>query len=316
MKSEVKILLINPENGSVKIQHGSTIVVGQRGAEGSKKMRRRFQATRAIAVLLAMCMMVLTFGAQAFARPGDEELQNRAKRIAQKTKTEQVKTIWWKAKVSKKTKVTTLGTSSAPSEKLVVAKGTTVTVVQRDYHIKAGISECMLPDGGLCWIPNRSLKFKKPIVTAGEGDYDKKTKEAFVNGEGGISATATVPDKLIWISLDKQRVNVFQGSIGRWKLIQEFPCSTGKVDAPTFDQTFKKLYRAGRKDPSVSYGTARNLKWYTFVYGYGMHMWNRKGRNMIGLAPLSHSCIRMKKEAALWIYDDANIPVGTRIYVW
>ncbi len=282
------------------------------------RMRKRFQTSRAVAVFLAMTIMILTFGAQAFAQPGDEALQERAKRIAQKTKTQEVKTIWWKAKTSKMLKAATVGSATTPSGQVTVSKNTTVTVVQRDYHIKAGISECMLPDGTLCWIPNRALKFKKPMATGIEGDYDKATKEAFVNGEGGINATATVPDKLIWISLDKQRVNVFSKSNGssQWSLIQEYPCSTGKVDAPTFDQTFKKIYRVQKKAPKVSYGTTSNLRWYTFIYGYGMHKWKGGQKAKIGLVPVSHSCVRLQGPAARWIYDDTNIPVGTRIYVW
>ena len=286
------------------------MLVLQRGFRRESEMRKHSNVTKVITVMLALCVMMTVFGAQAFAMQGDEYLQTRARAIASKAGTEEVKTIHWVAKLTKKAKVTITGTG----EMVPLKKGAKVTIVQRDYHAKAGISECELADGRRCYIPNRFLNVKKPLGTGALGDYDRKTKEAFVNGEGGIAGL--VGDKLIWISLDKQRVNVFQGSRGNWTLIQEFPCSTGKADAPTFDQSFKKVYKVQKKEPKVSYGKTKGLQWYTFIYGYGMHQWKGGGKANIGLVPLSHSCVRLRRDDAKWIYDDANIPVGTRIYVW
>ena len=50
-----------------------------------------------------------------------------------------------------------------------------------------------------------------------------------------------------WISLDKQRVNVFMLEGGRWSLKYVWKTSTGKVDAPTLDQSFKLKYKSSEE---------------------------------------------------------------------
>lgn len=276
-------------------------------------MRRNRSVTKAAAMLLVLGITAVSLSFSAFAKKGDEILQQKAEAIAKATKTTPVKTIWWKAKTTKKVKVTTIETTAQPSETVKLKKGQKVTVVQRDYHIKHGVSECQLADGRRCWIANKYLKFTKAAATGAQGDYDVETKEAFVNG---MKIKGYTGDKLIWISLDKQRVNVFQDVEGKWVLIRECKCSSGSVDSPTFDQTFKSNFKIQKKEKSVSYGKSTGLKWYSFIYGYGMHQWKGSGKSKIGKVPLSHSCVRLKAKDAKWIYKKENCPVGTRVYVW
>ena len=273
---------------------------------------------RLTGMLLAAGIMLTMAGPQAMASPADKVHQERAARIAKATNTEEVKTISWKARLKTAVKVKTVATDGFPSEEVALKQGKKITVIQRDYHEKRGVSECQLKDGRTCYIANQFLLFYKALATGAKGDYDQATKEAFVNGVNGVDGISALAgtDKLIWISLDKQRVNIFQGRRGSWKLIRECVCSTGAPDSPTFDQTFKKVFKVQKKSPSVSYGEVTGLKYYTFIYGYGMHLWTGPGRKQMGKKPLSHSCVRLKKKDAVWIYDDENIPVGTRIYVW
>lgn len=278
------------------------------------KMREHRTFKKGLLLTVVFAMMMVLSASSVYARPGDEKLEKKAASIAAKTNTTPVRTIQWEAKLTKKVKVDTIGTKDLPVKTVKIKKGSTITVVQRDYHVEHGISLCELPDSRRCWIKNKYLLFEKPVTSASEGDYDKATKEAFVNG---MNIRGLKGDRMIWISLGKQRLNIFEGKKGEWKLIRVFPCSTGKVDSPTLDQTFKSYFKIQKKAPSVQYGDSANLHYYCFVYGYGIHQWpGGPMKKYMGKMPVSNSCIRLKKKDAKWVYDDENIPVGTRVYVW
>ena len=104
---------------------------------------------------------------------------------------------------------------------------------------------------------------------------------------------------------------MFTRENGRWVLNTDkvWKTSTGKADSPTFDQSFRK-YAVQKRDRSVL-----GLKWYTFVYGYGIHKFPGSGMNkVIGIRPVSHSCIRIPEAGARWIFD--TVPVGSRVWIW
>ena len=168
----------------------------------------------------------------------------------------------------------------------------------------------MLGNKTHCYIANKYLLITEPLATGAEGDYSKETKEAYVNGQTIKSST----DTLIWISLDKQRVYVFKGKSRNWKLVKTFKSSTGKASAPTLDETFKKKYVVQKKDMFVN-----GLQYYTFFFGSGMHKWPGSGVGMeeaIGKTPLSASCVRMKGKHAKWIFNDNNVPLKSRVWIW
>lgn len=268
---------------------------------------RRCGAIRKMAAMLMVCAVAAgLISAQAMAKQGDEKYQIAAQQIAKATGTETVKTIRWGAK-------TTAGvetTNTATGAKVKLAAGTNVTVVQRDYHAEHGISQCMLKDGSgtNCYIPNRYLNFYEPLATGADGDYSKETKEAYVNGQTITSST----DTLVWISLDKQRVYIFKGSNRNWKLVKTCKASTGRADAPTLDQTFKKKYIVQKKNLVVN-----SLQFYTFFYGSGIHKWPGSGmKENIGKTPLSASCVRVNGKCAKWIYDNDNVPLKSRVWIW
>ena len=269
-------------------------------------------------VAITLALTFVEFAGVASAKQADEKWKNRAVKVAANTGTQTVRTVYWKAKVTKNVKGkvvrNTKNTKDARiGKKVKIKSGTKVTIIQRDYHEKAGVSQCMLKDGKEVYIKNKYLKMTKPLCTGKSGDYTTATKEAYVNGtanDAGNGRIQSATQYLIWVSLDKQRVNVFLLEGGRWSLKYVWKTSTGKVDAPTLDQSFKLKYKVQKKGKTVL-----GLKWYTFVYGSGIHKFPGKGMNkVIGIKPVSHSCIRIPEEGAIWIFN--TVPVGSRVWIW
>ena len=271
----------------------------------------------AAVIALTLALTFVEFAGVASAKPADEKWKNRAVRIAARNPgTQTVRTVYWKAKLTKNVKGKVVRNTKNPKDtkigkKVKIKKGTKVTIIQRDYHEKKGVSQCMLKNGREVYIKNKYLKITKPLCTGKYGDYTEATKEAYVNGaasNGGRIDSAS--NYLIWVRLDKQRVNVFTLEGGRWNLKYVWKTSTGKADAPTLDQSFKYNYKVQKKGKKVL-----GLKWYTFVYGSGIHKFPGGGMNkVIGIKPVSHSCIRIPEVGAKWIYD--NVPVGSRVWIW
>ena len=79
-------------------------------------------------------------------------------------------------------------------------------------------------------------------------DYLDITKQNFVNNRGYSSNT----QYLVWANLATQKVNVFQGSKGKWKLIKVFRCASGARATPT--------------PQGVTYVTYKQTKWKTDSY--------------------------------------------------
>ncbi len=267
-------------------------------------MKRRMFKLHMVALISVFTLSLGLLSVESSAEPKDEKYQDIADRIAEETNTPGVKTIWWKAKTTAKIKTTNTKTE----ETIKLKKGTKLTIVQRDYHEMAGVSQCMLKDGTECYIANKYLKIIKPLATGSKGDYSEETKLAYVNNQSISSKT----DTLVWISLDKQRVNVFKGSKNNWELVRAMKTSTGKEDAPTLDVSFKSYYEIQKKQISVN-----SLQYYTFFYGSGMHKWPGPGmKKYIGKRPMSHSCVRLSTKDAKWVYDNENVPLKSRVWIW
>ena len=144
-------------------------------------------------------------------------------------------------------------------------------------------------------------------------DYLDITKQNFVNNRGYSSNT----QYLVWANLATQKVNVFQGSKGKWKLIKVFRCASGARATPT--------------PQGVTYVTYKQTKWKTDSYvckpivrfypntGYAFHSVLYKPDESgikdgsLGF-PVSHGCLRMKPSSIQWIYD--NIPTKTTVVIY
>ncbi len=206
--------------------------------------------------------------------------------------TEQVHTIYWQAVMR--------ATYSKGNVKL--KKGKKVVVVDRNY--RGGKSGVRVGDKTVR-VPNGYLSFVKDLCTGAQGDYSKETKLWYVNERRNLTSPTKV---LIWVSLDKQRVNVFNGSKGNWELVKVMPCSTGKVDSPS---------KAGLHRCDFVTKVFRNCVYYVEYAGSGIHKWARsdyKDIKKIGKHTVSQSCIRLRTHHAKWLYK--HTPVKTTILVW
>ncbi len=245
--------------------------------------------TKAGIVMIVMMMFLGVWGAQpSYA---EETVQYQ-----------QVKTLRWKAKLRKQIKVNLNG------EKIILKKGQTVIVTNRQFSGKRKPSTVLIGDKEIK-VSNSKLVFIKDLCSVNtEGDYDVPSKEHFVanmDNEKNI---------LVWISLDKQRVNVFERSskADPWHLIQCFKCSTGKAETPTTPHMYASV--SFKRAKYKYFKTGGTLKYFTEVSGSGMHKWVGGQRKRLGNATASNGCIRLSEKDAKWIYD--NVPVKARVVVW
>ena len=266
---------------------------------------KRCMGRKKTAVLMVICAMAIMLSASpVLAKRGDEKYLKKAQEIAEENGTEAVKTICWKARTSNGIKAP----SEETGEEVTVQAGSFVKVIQRDYHEIKGISLCEVKKGVHCYIANKYLRFVEPLATGAKGDYSREAKLAYINGQTIKSNT----DTLIWVSLDKQRVNIFRGKNRHWELIRTCKASTGKVDAPTLDQTFKKKYVVQKKIRNVN-----DLWFYTFFFGSGIHKWPGEGmKYSLGKTPESHSCVRLNGKNAKWVFENDNVPLKSRVWIW
>lgn len=270
-------------------------------------MKRRLKM---VSLLLAAATLISAFSMEAMAAKGDEKYRLDAAKIAETYKTTPVETIKWAANIS--TTKSGVKVKCTDGIKVTLTNGTKVTVVQRDYHAMNGKSECLLESGQTAFIKNQYLKFTDSICSGKKTDYDIVTKATYVNYAGKGKPITSKTNKLIWVSLDKQMVNVFVKQPDKsWKFEKAMPCSTGAADAPTLDETFKYSYLIQYKSPKVL-----GLQYYSAFYGSGFHLSPGAGKAYIGKKPMSHSCIRMKDKDAKWMYDNTNIPLKTRVWVF
>lgn len=228
---------------------------------------------RRLLVVLAVVMMMIPADA-AFAakktsviRPG-ESLQ-------------QVRTLAWKATLLRND-----GRFKA---------GTVVTVVR-------GGAKCIIRLKGHNYnISRKYLNFAQDLASVvTKGDYTKRIKNTYINS----AAHKSKSKYLVWVSLDKQRVNVFKGSNKKWKLVKVFKCTTGRDNStPIGNFTIKS------KVPNYN-----GLAYYMAFSGSGFHRWPGMGVESIGTHTQSHGCIRMTQNDVIWMYN--HLPVGTRVWIY
>ena len=214
-----------------------------------------------------------------------------AERIPAAQKEQQVHTLYWKARLRRNIKV----------KGKKIKRGSIVTVIKRQYYsskkhtVRYKNLEFKLSSSAISYICD--------MVSVSKGDYSKRTKEDFVNKKKKVKSKTKW---LIWISLDKQRVNVFHGSKGKWKLEHVFKCSTGKISTPTPTGWYKIDF----KNPNV-----KGCRYYTEVCGSGLHQWPGAMNNSImGKHTVSKGCIRLYEKNAIWIYR--HVPTKSTVVIY
>lgn len=205
---------------------------------------------------------------------------------------EKVHSLYWKAVLRHDVK---------KGKKVIAKRGSRVTVTYRRMHGKCRIE---IGKKGKVSVPSSWLSFRKDLTTVEkEGDYNTATKEAFINRKTRVKKKEKY---VIWVSLDKQRVNVFRADSGKWKLHRVYKCSTGDVGSPTAPGWHRVDYK---------HEWVQGLHWFTEVIGGGMHKWpGRIKKTLYGKHVASHGCIRMSGKNAKELYK--MVKVRTRVLVY
>lgn len=140
-------------------------------------------------------------------------------------------------------------------------------------------------------------------------DYTKEDKEFWVNCQWYSSSS----QYLIWINQTYQRVNIFEGSAGNWKLIRSCIVGCGKDSTPTPRGVCKTTYKQTGWFQS-SYQVLPVVRFYGGGYAFHSRLYYPRSTTLqdpsIGF-PVSHGCVRMYDEDIQWIYD--NVPDGTTV---
>lgn len=145
-----------------------------------------------------------------------------------------------------------------------------------------------------------------------QNDYTQEIKELWVNAKGYSSTTPY----LVWINETYQKVNVFEGAAGSWKLVKTFVVGTGAMHSRTRKGVFtvtKHQQWGWTTDeycvrPVVRFCEGSGLAFHSRLYdpAHTRLLYNPG----IGY-PISHGCVRMYDEDVQWIFD--NIPDGTTV---
>lgn len=133
--------------------------------------------------------------------------------------------------------------------------------------------------------------------------------EKFVNDRGITSDTGY----LIWVSKANFKVNVFYNNTGKWKYVNDIPCSIGAVDTPTVTGEF--IYH--QQQPKWQYNGYYVGPIMRFYRGYAIHttLINNNGTDRdarVGKM-ISHGCVRVRPNDMKWLVD--YIPLNTKVYV-
>ncbi len=145
-----------------------------------------------------------------------------------------------------------------------------------------------------------------------EHDYSPSDKEAWVNARGYSSRTGY----LVWVSLTYQRVNVFTGSKGKWRLSNTFVGATGSPGRDTPRGVFSVLGKSAAGWTTADYTVKPVVNFYRYSYAFHSMPYDPGTKDVNDPAigyPSSHGCVRMYTEGIEWIYD--VIPVKTAVVV-
>ena len=129
--------------------------------------------------------------------------------------------------------------------------------------------------------------------------YWKKEAEYFVNDIKISSNT----DWLIWVNQYTQRLCIFRGGQGHWRLVAgPWQCSSGKASTPT-DTGKTRIYDKEYYGTPMYWNICQVFSIHGRLSSYGNLDW-----------PKSNGCVRNTDSHALYIYR--SCPIGTAVYVF
>ena len=256
---------------------------------------------------------------------------NKANATVEKYLTCKIRTMTWITKTRSSSKVY----EKMHSNKVIgtIKKGKKVTAIgytkAEEFKNPARVMICLRNKAGEIimkgWVPWAVVKKVNGVVaydskTKTGLDYTKERKEEYVNSKGYASSTKY----MIWCNLYTQRVNIFKGSKGKWKLIKTGRCTSGrfahgtkKSDSMQIDK--KKPFRERISPMSnlpyyynyLSYFNGGN-SFHTPCYRSGTTRFINSVKS--SLQPGTQGCVRCTVEMAKYIYN--NVPLNTRVVVF
>ncbi|MBO4897424.1 MAG: L,D-transpeptidase [Clostridia bacterium] len=190
-----------------------------------------------------------------------------------------------------------------------VSAGDSVTYYDHNEEYSAYIR---LKNGNYAWAPYSAVS-----VGTGNyyqsGDYTTEEKEAFVNAAGFSSTTSY----LIWVNTLHQKVHIFMGQKGDWKLYKTCSCATGANKTPTPLGIYKYCARDTawikpeyQVRPILYIDIGRGLAFHSRLYSPdgSVLIDGTMGR------PASHGCIRMMDDDIRWM--ELYMTFGTTVVVY
>ena len=158
-----------------------------------------------------------------------------------------------------------------------------------------------LSDGTTGWLTWGSIRMKADVVV--KKDYPVSLKEKYVKNFSSKNSY------LIWVNEYTQRINIFKGKKGNWKLVRSSRCTTGCFHKPLSHGT---KYSLGNKVGRVE-RLNENGRAYYFLLARGFHgsgyfhtrcWWVGGGiRNSVTSQPSTRGCIRLHNPDAGYVWD-------------
>ncbi len=163
----------------------------------------------------------------------------------------------------------------------------------------------------MCWVPYGSIRISSKNYTVYE-DFSDVEKELFVEAKGYESDT----DYLVWVNLERQKVNTFVGSKGNWELVRTSTCASGANITPTPVGTYTYCAKANGWFHPTYY--VKPVLYINLQRGIALHsiLFNPNGTVQDGTqgTPASHGCIRMPLYEVNWLAS--YVPIGSTVVVY
>lgn len=166
----------------------------------------------------------------------------------------------------------------------------------------------------------KELKRNRSDYLAKQNEKEQAASASIINNINSSNINDLVIESitpyLIHVSLDTQKVHVYNGNLRNWNLVKTFSCSTGikGEDTPQGVYTIKEKgewFYSDKYDQGGKY-------WVQFLGDYLFHSlpYDKTKTNVLDYTlgkPASHGCIRLTDENSKWIYD--NIPSGSKVII-
>jgi hypothetical protein len=137
------------------------------------------------------------------------------------------------------------------------------------------------------------------------GDYI--VAENYVNTSNSGKSYGSKTKYLIWISLYSQRLFVFTGSKGNWKVLYSWQCNTGRASTPTPTGFSKDIWNTATRHSSH--------RWWSCFSSWNSIHGRNKGDAKLG-KPISNGCVRIENANAKLLMKLNKKKLHTKVISW